>query len=89
MSDPNEDVTARRIMMENLNSAEHLERIIMDAAHSVELALTRAHAFRTSTPLRWAVARLGIDAAHLLETFGMPSLNRQQSKALLEECRES
>ena len=44
-------------------------RYITEAADNVELALMRAHAFKTSTKLQAEVERLGEDTMQLLNTF--------------------
>lgn len=44
-------------------------RYVMDAAHNLELALMRAHAFKSSVELQKAVKRLGGDARQLLGLF--------------------
>lgn len=44
-------------------------RYVMEAANNVELALMRAHAFKSSVELQKAVHRLGEDTLKILETF--------------------
>lgn len=44
-------------------------RYVLEAANNVELALMRAHAFKSSTGLQKAVHRLGEDTFKILETF--------------------
>jgi len=48
---------------------EEIIRFIEDAADNLELALTRAHLYRSSVELQKAVHRLGADALQLLSIF--------------------
>ncbi len=44
-------------------------RYVQEAANNIELALTRAHAFRNSSKLQQAISRFGDDALQLLSLF--------------------
>jgi hypothetical protein len=57
---------------------EETVRYVMEAAHNLELALMRAHAFKSSGELQKAVRRLGSDAIQLLRLFPAISAELRQ-----------